>query len=191
MKYANIFLIFLLILYFNHCSNNNDTNQAVCEPPIIDSTIHEFSTNCRASEEEHLRLEGITLTDGQTIELWFKSDDISGTRGIKITIDDMTTNNVTVHNASAIKQGTASVFSNIICFDFHNETALHAVSWQGSECNASGKIEGNLGTTLINEESNLGNYTTGAVGNKMLYRITEGAVVRKIQSKDALVEESE
>ena len=175
-----------------HCAN--EESGAPCPAPTIDGSIKELAGSCRvSSEEEHLRLEGISISSSQKIEVWIKASDISGNNGIKITID---ATHIAYQNLSdtsemnMFNEAHRGLRNTMVCFDFHfEENPLHAIGWKGAECDTIKKGGSNIGMVIFNKEPNdrvTGNDVEG--NKKYLYKIT-GASVTKIETKKSIFSE--
>ena len=188
MKNFLIVLISIIALASLHCSNETAGN--CTSRPATDGRIYEFDSVCRVSaEEEHIRLEGVTVGSGQTVTVWARAADTSGNSGIRLEVDDT---KITYANpddtSNTFEADHGGLFDTTLCFDLHyEETPLHALAWKGSECDSS--KEGSPGTVIFNREPSdgvTGNETVSST--KYLYQINR-AFVAKIETKEPIFEE--
>ena len=193
-RLKTMFILAIMAIFSVRCANEDAVsaalNSATCPAPTIDGTIRQLASSCQSTSNSHVRLEGVTLTGTQKISFWFNASKTDGSDGIQVDLDASGTK-VSVQNPVGTEKAssTSAGFSaQTICVDFHNETNLHTISWQGAECNSEKKGTANVGTVLFNQES-AGVYTDGSKGTTMLYRISTGASVSKISTKAAIYEE--
>lgn len=159
-------ILFLLILSLpaflaGACANSESTAQqaaaaaASCPAAVVDGAVKTLDSSCRvSSEEEHLRLEGVSVSTGQTLTVWTSSNsardnayriEFNGTNG-RITI----TNLADGDTGNVYEAFTLSA-ANTYCFDIHGgEDPAHVMLWIGANCNLS--PGSNLGSVAFESE---------------------------------------
>jgi len=195
MKYILNIAILFSIFTLNYCAGNDPVEDTViCTAPITDGKIYEFAASCRVSiEEEHIRLEGVTVASGQSISIWAKATDTSGNNGIKIVID---ATNITYTNlddtpgTNTFAASHGGLSGTTLCFDLHYaETPLHTLAWKGAECDSNKVGAGNEGTTIWNKEPT--DAVTGSdieANTKYLIQVTN-ATLSTVQTKEPIFSE--
>ncbi|MFZ5630638.1 MAG: hypothetical protein ACOY5B_16010 [Spirochaetota bacterium] len=148
-KYLIVGSALAVSLLASACANSESTAQqaaaaaANCGAPVVDGTVKSLDSSCRvSSDEEHLRLEGVSVSSGRTLTIWTSSDasqasaykiEFNGTNG-RITIT-----NLAQGAASTIYEAFTLSASETYCFDLHgDEDPAHVMMWKGStNCNAT------------------------------------------------------
>ncbi len=138
-----------LALHMVACANGPSTAEqaaaaaASCGAPVVDGSVKTLDSSCRvSSEEEHLRLEGVSVSTGQTLTVWTSSNsardnayriEFNGTNG-RITIT-----NLAQGATSTIYEAFTLSAADTYCFDLHGEEdPAHMMMWKGAtNCNAT------------------------------------------------------
>ncbi len=149
-----------LALHMVACANGPSTAEqaaaaaASCGAPVVDGSVKTLDSSCRvSSEEEHLRLEGVSVSTGQTLTVWTSSNsardnayriEFNGTNG-RITITNL------AQGSTVYEAFTLSV-ADTYCFDLHGEEdPPHMMMWKGSTaCDAT--PGNNLATVQFDSE---------------------------------------
>lgn len=171
MKY--IFLISFTVFVFTFsCANAPSTAEqaataaASCLTPVLDGTVKSLSGACRvSSEEEHIRLEGVSVSAGKTLTVWTSSN-TDRTSAYRISFNG-TNGRVTIANLAhggppTVHEDFTLSTSATYCFDLHgDENPAHVMMWKNTNCDvavgnnlASAEFEsencGGTGCTLTN-----------------------------------------
>ncbi len=151
-----------LSMLMGACANSESTAQqaavaaAGCPAAVIDGTVKTLDSSCRvSSEEEHLRLEGVSVSTGSTLTVWTSSNtardnayriEFNGDNG-RITIT-----NLAQGVTSTIYEDFTLSTSDTYCFDLHGEEdPAHVMMWKGdTNCNAT--PGNNLGSVEFQSE---------------------------------------
>jgi len=138
-----------LAMLLGACANSDSTAQqaaaaaASCPAAVVDGTVKTLDSACRvSSEEEHLRLEGVSVSTGRTLTVWTSSNtgqtsaykiEFNGTNG-RITIT-----NLAQGATSTIYEAFTLSGTETYCFDLHGEEdPAHMMMWKGAtNCNAA------------------------------------------------------
>lgn len=149
------YIVLILLLSVVACSND-ETTGGNCFP-IIDTNLQTLDANCRAAaDEEHIRLDNVTVEGSGEIYLYAKAASASGTSGIEIKIDSTNivyTNLDDTPATNTFTQAHGGLSGTTLCFDLHYEEApIHAIAWKGSECDSTKSGAGNEGTVIYNKE---------------------------------------
>ena len=140
------------VFLFGIACSNDESAASSCGAPNADGMIHELSGACRVGdEEEHIRLEGLSLESGQSVKVWAKADTLDGDNGISINITDTLILYINIDNPAtfpAVSHG--GITDGLLCFDLHyEESPIHALAWKGEERNRGS----DGGMTLFNSET--------------------------------------
>ncbi len=190
-KYFHLSLFWLSTVCMVGCENSGSSGNANCPAPLNDAQTHQLDASCRAAdEEEHIRIEGLQLQDGQKLTLWAKTDNREEKKGIRLEVnneDIIYTNLDDEPEQNTFRFAHDGPTAGLLCFDLHYEEGppLHALAWQGEECN--NPKEGNAGTTIFNKEDMTGNDVDSQ--NQYLYKIEEAASIGLIRTARALFQE--
>ncbi len=174
-------LVFFLFFSVIHCANDNPRASTPCEAPIQDGAIHELASSCRALQEAHIRIDGISITkSSQSLSLWAKAKDSSGANGIRFYIDHEKIEYTNLDDMPATNTFDAlhgGLDQQLLCFELHYDEGppIHVISWKGSFCDTR-----SLFHFVFNTNSMTGDDIKAQ--NKYLYRIDGANLTGKIRT---------
>lgn len=164
------------------CANGSSTAEqaatnsasASCGSSTMDGTSHEVASACISGDKEHIRLEGVAVSAGQTLIVYADATDGGGTKGWEFTFHG-TSGKIYVKNTvnSEFISTTAYTLSvsDTYCIDIHrgSEDPRHIIIWKGSaKCNQT--LANAVWSSGAGFEANFNSNSTTASGTDYLAR---------------------
>ena len=186
-------LIPILLLSVIGCVNSEVTLNN-CEAPTLDGALHAFSSNCVKDTNEHIRLEGVNIPSGQSLNLFALASGANQENGIKISFSGGADGSIEIKHPSASPNTILNrnlTNEGTWCIDIHHkyEHPDHVLVWSGDNCKAGAAS----GSNAIFDSNGEGWLSSGdPTGKHFNYKASSSAVkVSKISAGKAIIEDEE
>lgn len=192
MKKQLVYGIVLALLFgLGACATDEDSvKQGSCPAPTLDGEWHQLDSDCRAiGEEEHIRIEGLTLGEDDNLQVRIFGDDVDS-GGYVLSVYGDGTVTLTDGDATAFAGTGVGVSNQTICGDLHDpEDPDHILIWAGSDCDAD---PGDEAAAIYNSEEDGGISLPDPDGSVFAYKGSSSTVeVDKMETGEPIFEEGE
>ena len=164
-------------LVMTACADDTESSaSANCGAPTMDGNLNALDAGCRsAGEEEHVRLDGLDIPDGESLTVHvYSSSDSAATGALSITL---TNTGLTVSlDGNSVPATYDTANPSTVCVDLHiEEDPIHILAWTGSDCDASDGLEA---SAFLDNDSILAIPSAGLAedGSSVLYQSSSDAV---------------
>ncbi len=181
MKRTISYLLIAGALFLEACATQSTAEQAAaaaatasCGSPTMDNTSREVESTCISGDKEHIRLEGVVVSGGQTLVVYADATDGGGTKGWEFTFHGNSGKiyvKNTVNNEFISTSGYTLSVSDTYCIDIHrgSEDPRHIIIWKGAaKCNQT--LSNGVWSSGAGFEANFNSNSATASGTDYLAR---------------------